>query len=229
MRVLIVEDETKLAEALVQIFNKNKITADACFDGISGLDNALSGIYDVVVLDIMLPGMNGIDVLKNLRKENVKTPVLLLTAMDEISDKVKGFDSGADDYLTKPFYSEELLARVKALNKRNGNNEVTQNENKISFGDITLDLSAYELSCNGNRMKLGLKEFSILEYFMKNGGQVLSKENILLKVWGYESDAEYNNVEVYISFLRKKMSFIKSETSIKTVRGVGYCLEKTDR
>lgn len=229
MRVLIVEDETKLAEALVQIFGKNKITADACFDGISGLDNALSGIYDVIVLDIMLPGMNGIEVLKNLRKENVKTPVLLLTAMDEVSDKVKGFDSGADDYLTKPFYSEELLARVKALNKRNGNNETTQNENKISYGDITLDLSAYEMSCKGNRMKLGLKEFSILEYFMKNAGQVLSKENILLKVWGYESDAEYNNVEVYISFLRKKMSFIKSDTSIKTVRGVGYCLEKIDR
>lgn len=223
MRILIVEDEVKLADALAQIFMKNKITADVCYDGVSGLDNAISGIYDVIVLDIMLPKMNGIDVLKAIRKNSMSVPVLLLTAMDELSDKVKGFDSGADDYLTKPFYTEELLARVKALGRRNSSEPAFENE--LHFGELKLDLQSYELFCGQNSVKLGLKEFSIMELLMKNGGHVISKENILLKVWGYESDAEYNNVEVYISFLRKKLSYIKSDVSVKTIRGVGYCLE----
>ena len=225
MRILIVEDEVKLADALAQIFMNNKITADVCYDGVSGLDNALSGIYDVIVLDIMLPKMNGIDVLKAIRKNNMSVPVLLLTAMDELSDKVRGFDCGADDYLTKPFYTEELLARVKALGRRNSSEPAYENE--MRFGELRLNLQSYELFCGQNSVKLGLKEFSIMELLMKNGGYVLSKETILLKVWGYESDAEYNNVEVYISFLRKKLAYIKSDVSVKTIRGVGYCLEES--
>ena len=223
MRVLIVEDEKRLADALVQIFTKNKMTADASYDGSDGLDNALSGIYDVIVLDIMLPKMNGIEVLRNLRKEGIKTPVILLTAKDDVSDKVKGLDSGADDYLTKPFSTEELLARVRALSRRSTSELVC--DDTLTFDDLSLDLSTYELSCGSNSVKLGLKEFSIMELLLRNGNKVLSKENLLVKIWGYESDAEYNNVEVYISFLRKKLGYIKSGVSIKTLRGVGYSLE----
>ncbi len=222
MRILIVEDEVALAEALVQIFNKNKYVADACYDGVSGLDNALTDIYDVIILDIMLPKMNGLDVLKELRLNKISTPVILLTAKDEVSDKVKGLDYGADDYLTKPFATEELLARVRTVIRRKENRIC---ENTLSYNDVSLNLSTYELVCGQNSVKLGLKEYSIMELFLKNRGRVISKENLIEKIWGYESDAEYNNVEVYISFLRKKLVHISSTVSIKTVRGVGYRLE----
>ena len=221
---MIAEDEEKLADALVQIFAKNKITADAFGNGIDALDNALTGIYDVIVLDIMMPGMNGIEVLRKIRAEGMDTPVLMFTAKDEISDKVKGLDSGADDYLTKPFATEELLARVRALGRRSS--AAIVNSDVITCGDLSLDTAAYELSCGKNSLKLGLKEFSIMELLMKNSGRVLSKETLITKIWGYDSDAEYNNVEVYISFLRKKLDFIKSKAAIKTVRGVGYTLEE---
>ena len=224
MRIMIAEDEEKLADALVQIFAKNKITAEAFGNGIDALDNALTGIYDVIVLDIMMPGMNGIEVLRKIRAEGMDTPVLMFTAKDEISDKVKGLDSGADDYLTKPFATEELLARVRALGRRSS--AAIVNSDVITCGDLSLDTAAYELSCGKNSLKLGLKEFSIMELLMKNSGRVLSKETLITKIWGYDSDAEYNNVEVYISFLRKKLDFIKSKAAIKTVRGVGYTLEE---
>ena len=224
MRIMIAEDEEKLADALVQIFAKNKITADAFGNGIDALDNALTGIYDVIVLDIMMPGMNGIEVLRKIRAEGMDTPVLMFTAKDEISDKVKGLDSGADDYLTKPFATEELLARVRALGRRSS--AAIVNSDVITCGDLSLDTAAYELSCGKNSLKLGLKEFSIMELLMKNSGRVLSKETLITKIWGYDSDAAYNNVEVYISFLRKKLDFIKSNAAIKTVRGVGYSLEE---
>ena len=224
MRIMIAEDEEKLADALVQIFAKNKITADAFGNGIDALDNALTGIYDVIVLDIMMPGMNGIEVLRKIRAEGMDTPVLMFTAKDEISDKVKGLDSGADDYLTKPFATEELLARVRALGRRSS--AAIVNSDIITCGDLSLDTAAYELSCGKNSLKLGLKEFSIMGLLMKNSGRVLSKETLITKIWGYDSDAEYNNVEVYISFLRKKLDFIKSKAAIKTVRGVGYTLEE---
>lgn len=224
MRIMIAEDEEKLADALVQIFAKNKISADAFGNGIDALDNALTGIYDVIVLDIMMPGMNGIEVLRKIRAEGMDTPVLMFTAKDEISDKVKGLDSGADDYLTKPFATEELLARVRALGRRSS--AAIVNSDVITCGDLSLDTAAYELSCGKNSLKLGLKEFSIIELLMKNSGRVLSKETLITKIWGYDSDAEYNNVEVYISFLRKKLAFIKSKAAIKTVRGVGYTLEE---
>lgn len=222
MRILIVEDEVRLAEALVQIFMKEKYSADACYDGVSGLDNALTGIYDVIVLDIMLPKMNGLEVLRTLRANKIKTPVILLTAKDEVSDKVTGLDIGADDYLTKPFYTEELLARIRSLGRRNSD---VICDNILSFDDISLNISTYELMCGERSVKLGLKEFNIMELLIKNGARILSKETLIEKIWGYESDAEYNNVEVYISFLRKKLSHIKSKVIIKTVRGVGYCLE----
>ena len=222
MRVLIAEDEIKLADALVQILAKNKITADAVYNGIDGLDNALTGIYDVIVLDIMMPGMDGIEVLKNIRAEGLNTPVLMFTAKDEISDKVKGLDSGADDYLTKPFATDELLARIRALGRRS-NTEIVSAD-RITCGDVILDCASYELICGKASVKLGLKEFSVMELLMKNKGLVISKESLITKIWGYESDAEYNNVEVYISFLRKKLSFIRSKAVIRTLRGVGYSL-----
>ncbi len=223
MKILIVEDEKRLADALVQIFAKDKMTADASYNGIDGLDNALSGIYDVIVLDIMLPGMNGIDVLRELRKEGIKTPVILLTAKDDVSDKVKGLDSGADDYLTKPFATEELLARIRALGRRSTSELVC--DGTLSYSDLSLELATYTLSCKSGSVKLGLKEFSIMELLLRNRERVITKENLIVKIWGYDSDAEYNNVEVYISFLRKKIGFLKSNVSIKTLRGVGYSLE----
>lgn len=200
---------------------KNKYLTDACHDGVSGLDSAMTGIYDVIILDINLPKMNGFDVLRALRINKISTPVLLLTAKDEISDKVTGLDIGADDYMTKPFNTEELLARIRSLGRRS---QSTVCENVLSFSDITLNLSTYELSCGDSSLKLGLKEFCIMELFCRNGNAVISKEQLIEKIWGYDSNAEYNNVEVYISFIRKKLLHIHSEVTVKTVRGVGYCL-----
>lgn len=222
MRILIVEDETRLADALVQILIKQKYTVDAVHDGKTGFDYAMSNVYDVVILDIMLPKMNGLDVLRNLRKEKIFTPVLLLTAKDEIADKVMGLDRGADDYLTKPFATEELLARIRAMSRRKG--EV--NDDILTFCDVSLNLKTSELSNNVNFIKLGLKEFQIMELLMSNGKQIITKERFIEKVWGFDSDAEYNNVEVYISFIRKKLGHIHSNVEIKTARGIGYHLEE---
>ncbi len=224
MKVLIVEDEVKLADALVQIFRKNGISADAFYNGGDGLDNALSGIYDVIVLDIMLPVTDGITVLRTIRKEGITTPVLLFTAKDELSDKVKGLDSGADDYLTKPFAAEELLARVRALGRRSSAGIVASD--RLICGNTVLNTSSCELSCGESSVKLGLKEYSVMELLMKNTGAVISKDILITHVWGYESNAEDNNVEVYISFLRKKLGFIGSDISIKTIRGLGYTVSE---
>ncbi len=222
MRILIVEDEQRLAEALAQILEKNKYSADISLDGESGLDNALSGVYDAIILDVMLPKINGFEVLRTMRRERISTPVMLLTAKDEISDKVHGLDLGADDYLTKPFSTEELLARLRALIRRKSDAVC---ENMVSFADLNLSLDSFELMCCGKSVKLGLKEFDIMKILLSYGSKVLSKETLIEKVWGYDSEAEYNNVEVYISFLRKKLMHLKSKVSIKTVRGVGYTLE----
>jgi len=221
MRILLVEDEIHLAQALTEILKKNMYAADAAYDGESGLEYALSGVYDLIILDIMLPKMSGIEILKNLRAEKKSVPVLMLTAKDEIEDKVAGLDYGADDYMTKPFSTDELLARVRALLRRKG--EVVDDE--LAFGDIVLKLKKNELVCGDNQVKLSLKEFQILELMMYNPDQILTKERIIDKIWGGDSDAEYNNVEVYISFLRKKMQFLNAKTEIKTVRGMGYSLE----
>ncbi len=223
MRILLVDDEVALSDALIQIFKKNKYIVDVCYDGESALDYAMTDIYDLIVLDVMLPKMNGLDVLQELRKEKITTPVILLTARDSITDKVAGLDVGADDYITKPFALEELLARIRSLNRRNSN---VICENVLRWSDLTLNLSTYELFCEQQSVKLGLKEFSMMELFLKNGNRILSKETLIVKIWGYESDAENNNVEVYVSFLRKKLAHIHSKVAIKTVRGVGYCLEE---
>lgn len=222
MRILIVEDELHLAEALVQILKKNNYTVDSVNDGESGLDSALSSIYDLIILDIMLPKMDGISLLKNIRKEGISTPVILLTAKGEISDKVIGLDSGADDYLPKPFATEELLARIRALSRRKG--EVLP-DNTLQYGDIELNTAALKLSKGSREVKLILKESELLELLILRKNAVTSKELIIEKVWGYDSEAEYNHVEVYISFLRKKLLFLESDVSINTIRGIGYVLE----
>lgn len=175
---MLVEDEIGLSDALVQILAKNKYMTDACYDGVSGLDNALTGIHDVIILDIMLPGMNGLEVLREIRRNKLETPVILLTAKDEISDKVTGLDYGADDYITKPFSTEELLARIRSISRRNQHMVV---ENALTFSDITLNLSTYELFCGEKSIKLGLKEFYMMELLLRNGSIVLSKETLIEK------------------------------------------------
>lgn len=221
MRVLIVEDEIRLAEALGEIMKSQRYTADIVNDGEDGFDYAMSDIYDVIVMDVMLPKMNGFDIVRKMREEKNQTPVIMLTAKDDTSDKIKGLDCGADDYLTKPFVPGELLARIRAISRRQG--EVVMDELKVE--DITLSLSNYTLSCDGRSINLGPKEFDILKILMSNPNVIVPKEDILIKVWGTESDAEDNNVEVYISFLRKKLSHLKSVVQITTVRKIGYRLE----
>lgn len=222
MRILVVEDELHLAEALSHILKKNNYTVDVSNDGESGLDNALSGIYDVIVLDIMLPKIDGITVLQSIREEGFDTPVILLTAKSEISDKVLGLDSGADDYLAKPFNTEELLARIRALGRRRG--EIVANTNTISYADIILNTRTLKLTVGSSEISLTLKESELLEYLMLHKELVCSKDQIIEKLWGFNSEAEANHVEVYVSFLRKKLAFVHSKTMIKTVRGVGYTL-----
>ncbi|MBD5142120.1 MAG: response regulator transcription factor [Ruminococcus sp.] len=221
MKILVVEDEIALAEALSEILKRNKYIVDAVHDGEDGLEYALTDIYDCILLDIMLPKMNGLDVLRILRKKKISTPVLLLTAKSDIEDKINGLDSGADDFLTKPFVTGELLARVRALTRRKG--EVITDE--FTFGDVALNKSTFSLSREGQFVKLSLKEYQIMEMLIANPKQLISKERFIEKIWGYESDVEYNNIEVYISFLRKKLKVIGSNVTIKTARGIGYCLE----
>ncbi len=220
MRLLLVEDEKRMAQALCEILRLEKYQVDHYADGKSGLDAALSDIYDIIVLDVMLPGMNGFDIAKKVRQQGIRTPVLMLTAKSELDDKVTGLDSGADDYLTKPFQTRELLARLRALGRRN----INTTEGTLTFGDISLDTNTLTLSCivNGQNVRLSEKEYHILEYLIANRGHILSREQLAVKIWGYESDAEYNNVEVYMSFARKKLSFVGAKTEIKAVRGVGY-------
>jgi DNA-binding response OmpR family regulator len=222
MRILLVEDELHLAEALTQILRKNNFSVDSVYDGESGLDNALSNIYDLIILDIMLPKMDGISILRNVRKEGIATPVILLTARGEVSDKVIGLDSGADDYLAKPFATEELFARIRALSRRKG--EVLS-DNTLKFGDIELNPAILKLSKGTRDVKLILKESELLELLILRKNAVASKELIIEKLWGFDAEVEHNHVEVYISFLRKKLAFLESEVTINTIRGVGYVLE----
>jgi DNA-binding response OmpR family regulator len=222
MRVLVVEDEVRLAATLQDLLEMNGYTADVCHDGETGLDNALSAIYDVIVLDVMLPRLDGFTVLRRLRAAGNTTPVLMLTARSELSDRVKGLDAGADYYLTKPFEPKELLACIRALTRRQP--ELRQTDT-LACGDLRLEKNAFTLSCGDRSVRLSRKEFDMMEMLMLNQRMVVTKENLLLKVWGYESDAEDNNVEVYISFLRKKLEHLRSQVKIRTIRMVGYCLE----
>ncbi|MBQ8961329.1 MAG: response regulator transcription factor [Ruminococcus sp.] len=222
MKLLVVEDEVQLADALSEILKRNMYSVDTAYNGIDGLDNALTGVYDCIILDIMLPGMNGLEVLSNLRAEKINTPVLLLTARSEVEDKINGLDCGADDYLTKPFVTGELLARVRAMTRRKG--EILD-DGKMDFNGLQLNKNTCALSWQGSDVKLSLKEYQIMELLIANPKQILPKERIIEKIWGYESDVEYNNIEVYISFLRKKLTSISAPVQIKTARGIGYSLE----
>ena len=225
MRILIVEDEVRLASTLQDLMEMNGYSADICHDGESGLDNALSGIYDMIILDVMLPKMDGFTLLRSLRNAGNATPVLMLTARSEVADRVEGLDCGADYYLTKPFAPKELLACIRALTRRQPE---MQPANTLSYGDVTLDKNSFSLHCGNRSVRLSRKEFDIMELLMRNREIVLTKETLLLKIWGYESDAEDNNVEVYISFLRKKLTHLHARTRIKTIRMAGYCLEQTE-
>lgn len=222
MRLLIVEDEVRLADTLRQLLNRQGYTADVYYDGISGLDNAMTGIYDLMVLDVMLPGMNGFQVVKKLREAGVATPVLMLTAKSDVGDRIHGLDCGADYYLTKPFEPEELLACVRTLLRRSGGQ--LQESDTLTWGDLSLERTTFTLSCAEREVRLSRREYDLMELLMRNGNQVVTKEQMLVKVWGYDSQAEDNNVEVYISFLRRKLTHLHSAVKIKTLRMLGYCL-----
>lgn len=224
MNLLIVEDEVHLADALGEIMKEQKYMSDVVYTGTDGLYYAQNNAYDVIILDVMLPGMNGFDVVRELRASHIATPVLLLTAKEDVRDKIAGLDSGADDYMTKPFVPEELLARIRALTRRQG--DVILEEQ--TFFDLTLHLSTCDLNCASKSIHLSYKEFEILRLLMANQKTVLSKELLISKVWGNDSDAEDNNVEAYISFLRKKLAFLGSRVVISTIRKVGYRLEGPD-
>lgn len=223
MRILIVEDEKRLADALCQILSEQKYMADAVHNGNDGLEYAKSGIYDCIILDVMLPQKNGFEIITELRKSGVTTPVLMLTARDSVADKVKGLDLGADDYMTKPFAPEELLARVRVISRRQG--EVILD--RMCFADIVFTISSSELSCKENTksVRLNFKETELLRLFLARPNVILPKEEIITKVWGYDSDVGDNNVEAYISFLRKKLHFVGSKCEIVSLKKLGYKLE----
>ncbi len=222
MKLLLVEDEIQLSDALCQILGKNRYDVSPAYDGEQGLDEALSGIYDVILLDIMLPKKDGLEVLRQIRAAGLSTPVLLLTAKGEVSDKVRGLDYGADDYLPKPFATEELLARIRALGRRKG--EIL--DDVLAFSGLSLSLSSYELCCGSRKVKLSNKEFEIMKFLLLRPRVVVSKEELFTKLWGYDATAAANNLEVYVSFLRKKLLFLQSNVKITCLRNVGYQLEE---
>lgn len=218
MRILVVEDEHKIAEALSKGLTQERFAVDLAYSGTDGYDMASSESYDLIILDLMLPGMDGIEVCNRLRKENIHTPILMLTAKNQVRDRVKGLDTGADDYLSKPFAFEELLARIRALLRRPLRGEST----KLKLGSWEMDTISFEVKNGSQVIELSSKEYSLLEYLLRHPGQVLSKEQIIGHVWNYDSDILPNTVEVYIAKLRTK------GVPIKTLRGFGYKLEKTN-
>jgi DNA-binding response OmpR family regulator len=220
MKLLLIEDEKRMAQALMEILRLENYEVDLCTDGISGAAAVESHLYDLIILDVMLPGKSGFEIARQARRDGIKTPILMLTAKEQLEDKVTGLDSGADDYLTKPFMTQELLARLRALSRR----IINSPDGTLSFGDISLEVGNSTLSCtaNGQSVRLKEKEYRLMEYLIANQGQILDREQLALKIWGYDSEAEYNNVEVYLSFTRKKLAFIGSAVEIKAVRGLGY-------
>ena len=221
MRILVIEDEKRLAGTLADIIPRGNDIADISYDGESGLDNALSGIYDAIVLDVMLPKLNGFEVLRRLREAQIKTPVLMLTAKSELEDRVAGLDLGADYYLTKPFEVEEFSACLRSVLRRSSGII----PDILTFGDLSLNPAISEIQSGDRSVRLSFKELAIMRLLVMNGTRIVPKETILLKVWGYDSEAEDNNVEAYISFLRKKLQFLQSNVNIMVVRRVGYHLE----
>lgn len=220
MNILVVEDDIRLSNALAHILEENGYHVDVVHDGQSGVDYGSSQIYDVIILDVMLPKLNGYAVTTALRRAQVSTPILLLTARDSTADKITGLDSGADDYMTKPFSPAELMAHLRALTRRQGDILFE----RLTAGDLTLDLESYDLSRGLKTIHLSFKEFSICKILMANPGQVISKDTLITKAWGIESNAGDNNVEAYISFLRKKLNHLGSSARIETIRKAGYRL-----
>jgi DNA-binding response OmpR family regulator len=220
MRLLLIEDEHRLADALSHILKKHGYETDVSYDGEDGLDNALSGIYDVIILDRMLPGINGIDVLKNIRREGIGTPVIFLTAIDGVSERVTGLDAGADDYLVKPFSTEELLARLRSLSRRK--DKEIQETKVLNAGNVSYFPAQLTAVCCGNEVKLTFKEAQLFELLLRNKNRIMSKDRIFDKVWGFNTESDITIVEIYIHHLRKKISWEESGIKLETVRGVGY-------
>lgn len=221
MRILLADDEVSLARALVHILEKNNFSAEAVYNGEDALAYLESGCYDAAILDVMMPKMDGIQVLKKIREKGITIPVLMLTAKSEIEDKVDGLDSGANDYLTKPFDTRELLARLRAMTR---SSQIA--DTRLSFGNITLDRANFTLSSTNGSFRLANKEFQMMELFISNPQNLLSTERLMEKIWGYETNSEINVVWVYISYLRKKLTSLKADVHIKSYRNSGYSLEK---
>ena len=224
MNILVVEDERNLADAIVRIVSDAGFNCEAVYDGNAGLTSAESVLYDAVIMDVMLPGMDGIQIVHELRHQGNSIPVLMLTARTSTSDKVEGLDAGADDYMTKPFEAAELLARLRALTRRQGDVVI----DTVTFADLTLDLETHDLSCDGREVHLSGKEFEVLKMLMSSNARVVSKQDLLTRVWGADADASENSVEAYISFLRKKLTHVHSKVQITTLRMLGYRLEAFD-
>lgn len=225
-RILLAEDNDNLREVMSDYLSDRGFEVCAKADGLAAWDAFCEGSFQLVILDVMMPGMNGFEVARRARGKGIRTPILMLTAKSQLDDKVTGLDSGADDYLTKPFQSKELLARLRALGRRNAGFQ----DNSLSYGDLSLDTSKAVLTCQttGQSVRLGEKELRILEYMFGNKGQIMTREQLAVKIWGFENEAEYNNVEVYMSFTRKKLAFVGSRVGIKAVRGLGYELRMKD-
>ncbi len=221
MRILLAEDEKALSKAIIKIFEKNNYSADAAYDGEEALAYLQSGYYDAAVLDIMMPKMDGITLLKKIRAEGNGIPVLMLTAKSDIEDRVLGLDSGANDYLPKPFDTRELLARIRSITRTK-----TDTDNKLAFGNVTLDRATYELSSPTGSFRLANKEYQIMEYLMANPHRVFSTDMFMEKIWGWDNEAEINVVWVYISYLRKKLTALGADIQIKSSRNAGYSLEE---
>ena len=223
MNILIIEDEYSLADAVAEKLKSEKFNVCIKTNGEDGEDEALTENYDLILLDVMLPRKNGFDILRTLEQAKIKTPVIMLTAKSEIEDKLNGLEHGADDYITKPFAMRELMARIKAVLKRTNNIEDTE---CLEYGDLVLYLKNAKLKCNDNEIQISGKELELIEQLLINKNKISSRESLAERIWGYENDAEYNNVEVYITFVRRKLKLIESKVSIKAVRGVGYKLEE---
>ena len=222
MRILLAEDERSLSRAIIALLEKHNYSADAVYDGQEALDYLEAENYDAVILDIMMPRLDGLSVLRTLRERGSQIPVLLLTAKSEVEDKVTGLDIGANDYLTKPFATAELLARIRAMTRT----QSAQTDSRMSFGNITLDQTTYELSSPSGSFRLANKEYQMMELLLRNPRQLIPSERFLEKIWGYDSDVELNVVWVYISYLRKKLTALQADIQIKATRNAGYSLEK---
>lgn len=223
MRILLAEDERELSDALVAILRHNNYSVDAVYDGFDALDYYKAGNYDIIILDIMMPKINGLNVLRTIRAAGGQIPIMLLTARSEIDDRVIGLDAGADDYLTKPFATKELLARLRAMTRR----QTESTSSTLSFGNVTLDRSSYLLSGPLTSFRLANKEYQMAEMLLSSPSRIISTEQFMERIWGYDSDAEINVVWVYISYLRKKLAAIGADISIKASRNCGYSLELT--